>query len=732
MKRRGVITAVVLAFVGLMGAFGCSQPETPPLNYKTRPTPKTLPEQALYLWERDIDEYREHTKDPKSLRPQAEEFMRAVHLNMLPTRRGPHLQETVEMGKRLIDQGCEDPLVRIYYGKAVSDEMGIFHALPILADGLNAWPDSGYPKLARRLGVLTMFAEAKYFAEALPWSNLRDEAACLAAARVADDTIDPAMRRVLFHELSQLMGGGGKHWEDAVAVHERCANESNADPWLIHMLAGDAYVARAWHHRGDAWAQFVPDEAWEPFRDNLRKAADEYTAAMKLHPENPEAAAAMIKIATAGESDRSVREWFDLAVEAEFDYMPAYDNLRWALRPRWQGSLDEMYQFGCECAETRRYDTDVPLVLLYSLDNIDREQDLSGEIWRRDGVYSIIKQALEGMASDPSRTDGSDAYLTESRIKTIHALMAMRAAKGPDAQCAEARRLVDELGDRFHRATFDAWAAEPEAEFTKIYAFSGKAGPCLEKAWETLRVAPKPYRDQDLLAARALYEKGLAADDHERSRALCQSWINELNGRLEYSKGNWYEKNFTPYLLAWSLYQGVWVPDGDRSAIGHSRRVSSRVLIRPGITPLLPLELEFDVEMPRLPEQPVNLGLFIPEQGASVPSDVRFQRFFIRTRENRVVIDVCGSEESVPCKLRPVNRIRVRLADGYAAIYVNDDLRLERSDENLHFLPAFNLGSDCNLLPDMRVRISNVRFRYWEPPKDEEDTEPKDDSRRDI
>jgi hypothetical protein len=305
--------------------------------------------------------------------------MRAVQLGMLPHPRGPRVDKAVEMGKRLFEQGCQDPLLKTYYGRAISSDQGGYSAMPVLVEALNAWGQSEYPPECRRVGVFTLFAEAKSYARALPWAQVRSEAAMLAARRVGDETIGPEMRRFVFHELSPLVEDEcGQNWEDSVAIYEACSKQPKIDPWILHMLAGRAYVSRAWHHRGGEWAYKVTPEGWKLFVENLRKAASEYAEAWKLHPENPEAASYMITVAMGGESDRTPQEWFDKAVAAEADYMPSYEKLRWALRPRWGGSQDEMYRFGCQCADTRRYDTEVPFVLVQVVDDIERESDYNG------------------------------------------------------------------------------------------------------------------------------------------------------------------------------------------------------------------------------------------------------------------------------------------------------------------------------------------------------------------
>ncbi|MGW8257292.1 MAG: hypothetical protein ACWGMZ_07400 [Thermoguttaceae bacterium] len=82
-------------------------------------------------------------------------------------------------------------------------------------------------------------------------------------------------------------------------------------------------------------------------------------------------------------------------------------------------------------------------------------------------------------------------------------------------------------------------------------------------------------------------------------------------------------------------------------------------------------------------------------------------------------IEIGGKEKTVPCELKPVNCLRVQLADGRAALYVNEHFCLQRSEPDFHPLPSFNLGCHQYLYPDGRIHVSNVRIRRWDPPREE-------------
>ena len=540
-----------------------------------------LPHPIQSLWESDVLQYHRVTRDPRPLRAEAEVFMRNVLLTLQSRRQGPPPDKLVEQGKSLFERGCQDPLLKTYYGHAIVDSQGAFAALGTLLEALNDWRGSPYGGEHRRMGIYTLFM-AKAYAKALPWDAVRKEVVDCVRRRMTDPHVSPDMRRIIYDELSALMGDNcGKNWEDAAAIESVCRQLPSADPWLVHMVAGRTYVAKAWHHRGGEWGYKVGPEAWKLFAENLKKAATEYTAALKLHPECPEAAAEMITVAMGGGSEIPVSEWFAKATAAEIDYLPAYDKMRWALRPRWGGSHDEMFAFGCKCSDSRRFDTLVPFVLLRSVCDINAELGYSDEVWQRKEVYSRLKQMLEDMAKEPTRIDGKGLYPCQSSAKSLHAILAQRAGKFD-----EARQLLDDVGDNPDRWILNQWSPHPQWELARIYAFGGKGGPEIVKAFHALESAPTPFTQAKLREVQSHFTKAFAADQNQQSQAYCQCWIDDLEGRLAYGEGKWFEKKLDPQLLGWAIGEGTWSQQDQRTAVGRAKWEATPIYFRPRFFPL--------------------------------------------------------------------------------------------------------------------------------------------------
>jgi len=166
-------------------------------------------------------------------------------------------------------------------------------------------------------------------------------------------------------------------------------------PWLRSMVTALMHRSRAWGARGNRFAHEVAPDQWRLFYEFNEKAADALRTAIELHPDYPEAYAEMITLSCSTGQYGTPREWFEKAVAAQFDYIPAYYGYLTSLLPRWGGSLEEMLAFGRECAATRRSDTDVPFFLIVVLEKIDDEMGSTHEIWKQPGVFEEAMEVLD-------------------------------------------------------------------------------------------------------------------------------------------------------------------------------------------------------------------------------------------------------------------------------------------------------------------------------------------------
>jgi hypothetical protein len=334
-------------------------------------------------------------------------------------------------------------------------------------------------------------------------------------------------------------------------------------------------------------------------------------------------------------------------------------------------------------------------------------------VWREEGVYSRIKEVLDGMAQEPSRADGTGIYPWQSSARTLRIVLGHRCVGE-----FEARRAADELGDRIDRKTLEDWWLQPESMLASIYAFTGKGEADVRKALDLL-TPDKRAAAPNLQEAKTLFQKAFASDDNERSREFCRVRLTEVDGLLAFGAGKPYERKFDPELIGWLAERGVWKRESDDAVVGHARGVPSPVLLVPVLSPVLPLDVEFDIEAIRPTNANLTLGLLMPQQGSPVAGMQGPARFALIPRQKLAVSEVAGKFRAFPCALKDVNRLRVRIADGRAMLFVNDELCLDRREREFRPLPGLILGCPNLLPPETVIRVQHVRFRKWEPPKED-------------
>ncbi len=182
----------------------------------------------------------------------------------------------------------------------------------------------------------------------------------------------------------------------------RVAVSESIDPWFAWWLAG----------RADQAAAEVP---WPPEaprgrrltrvqRRLLTRANECYQRAWELHPEYPWPASELVATTALTDGPAAARAWFDRAVKAQFDYVPAYENLLCALRASGRHANERLLAFGRECLATARFDTAVPLQYARAALHGDRAAP-----WQSSRAAAEWDQLLAGYRSAPATDAGRQA-----------------------------------------------------------------------------------------------------------------------------------------------------------------------------------------------------------------------------------------------------------------------------------------------------------------------------------
>jgi len=227
--------------------------------------------------------------------------------------------------KVILDAGCEDPAVLFFAARAWrAQDKQSREASELLERAVAGMHDTAYPR-----GL------ARFVASALREDyDRRDEGQGKRAAldpvelrwfkeSLTDGSYGPGEDLVL---ATQLLSGTDNWFHDRspAAVDSAVRDAPWVEPWTRLVLAGTRQIYEAWNSGGE-YANKVKPEEWKGMRESLAGARKALTESWRLRPDRPEAAAQMIRVAMAeavrGETPRL---WFDRAVAARFDYMPAY------------------------------------------------------------------------------------------------------------------------------------------------------------------------------------------------------------------------------------------------------------------------------------------------------------------------------------------------------------------------------------------------------------------------
>jgi ankyrin repeat protein len=358
-------------------------------------------------------------------------FLKDFCFDSLWPDKSPGKAKLREDAKAIARAGCDDPLFLRAYGCVLPDDALTSKRIELFQKALDGFMKGGYPRINVFQAALDLYGLARDRARA---ADTRDHLQSLGitaiAEAIAGGEFAPGERQVAYRLLANSLLQDMR--ESSLMFPEKCwgdlfaslSKRQGVDVWLLRMIQGKAEVSAAWQARGGGYADTVTPAGWAGFRDHLTKAYAALTEAWKLHPEYPEAPALLVKVAMGGVkgTGEGERTWFDRAVAAQMDYLPAYDALLWALRPRWGGSYKEMYLFGLECLNTKRFDTWVPMWYLNTMKDIASEypENRWHEAFQQPKIDECLDQLFAGMLkANPDNPNARDLLLAQHAFAAI-------------------------------------------------------------------------------------------------------------------------------------------------------------------------------------------------------------------------------------------------------------------------------------------------------------------------
>lgn len=502
----------------------------------------------------------------------------------------PTAADAAALGVAAVDAGCDDPMVfvqAVRLHRAAADQ--VFQARRRAEKSVVARGAATRPSGIRRPTPLDDRARADRAADDLLGSAYADfvvAAAVQATAgagagygggdrarqderrdRVRDRWLSaccekpqPWLRRAVLVEAWRRLPTRAHQTEFVDALRRR----PDADPWVLGNLLGRYHIELAWDSRGGGWANTVTPERWRGFHANLKLARDHLTAAWRLDPTLPQAPGEMITVAMGGggELGEEPLDWFGRALDAQVDFVSAYELTRTALTPRWGGSVREMTDLAEACARDPRYDTLVPWQYVETVRAIGQEV---GEPWgllADEKVYAKVAETAAGYAE-------RHAGPRRARYGSMHAAAALRAGRAADARRALDRLAADHLEPDPEAFAYFGYDDGPMA-VSEAYVRAGDGWPDVSRAAE---LAGDEARPKDALAAVQSVRAKLAAADPQ------VPYLDAAIERYKLAAGEWVDLPTDPAAGTWHPLHGRFgrfFAGGDQARTEPTVSMSSR------------------------------------------------------------------------------------------------------------------------------------------------------------
>ncbi len=497
-------------------------------------------------------------------------------------------------GRSAERKGCKDPLV-MFFAAWASDQDQYLPATEVkLREAEGSFEGSGYPRvflgaIRCRRGWCLSQQDKDAEAQAEFAEGIRDCAAWLAEASAAG--MEP--RYLLLH--TQWLVEEYLPTEVSRRLVDAIEADTGVNRWLAATLDGVWEVRAAWEARGTGFADTVTRTGWKGFAEHLAAARKSLTRAYGLDARNPEAPSLMIRVAMGESTEDEEKLWFDRATGAQIDYMPAYNEYFWALRPRWGGSHEQMRALGEWCRSTGRYDTNVPFQYLRAINDIMEETRDVKTGWGDPGVFAVSMEVLEKSAQGAWQEDTREWY------RGVAVAVCWWAGRPRDGFA-----ILEKLKYRFKDEDAVKWTrGVAEIVLRDTLTFGGPEADLYDRAAGA--IGDKDYEGAAGLAEEAARK---CQDKPPPIRKAAESRKASTRMVADFEKGDWVELRPGPQNPGWRRVWGNWsdLPDGKgvdyKPGRGYLEATTFAKLGRR-------LEMETTIRFPRSPQKKTSGGIVL-------------------------------------------------------------------------------------------------------------------------
>ncbi len=632
-----------------------------------------------------ISAYDKYGKHDAKWDDQAKRFLHSYVDLIVGKRTSKDAPGLAQMGKAAVQAGCDDALVLDSYAMALYMAGKIGEAEGILPVAVTNFSSSHYPKFRCALATAHLYGILSRDLMLTPErkAQLREQLIKQTVEAIDEGTFRHGEDRIaadfIENNVASCFDADGGHG-DLYSAILKCRGLS---PWLAKYIKGCYEIDLAWKSRGCGWASTVTEDGWKGFEQHLSAANRVLHEAWKIHPDYPEAAAMMIKVAMGecANEGETPRLWFKRAVTAQMDYAPAYAAYAWAIRPRWGGSLREMEELGIECLKTRRFDTEAPWQYYSQISSITSELDGDKRYLKKSETWTRMQVLLDGYgkANNPWA-------LSADQCASAKAGIAAMSERFP-----EAKKILDSLGGRLDNNVFAQYYPDG-AKYVHIWG--GPFG-------EALKTAAKLDDSEAYGQALAVYKdlEGKAAGD-KYAAPYVRDRIEAIGLAKAFAEGKWAELHPRFDSDDWMVH-GNWKTVDGGAIEGRVGSNGFSVLSNVSFGDRYEIRGEFEFVSGK--DEPQNAGVILNSSNS-----IREVLFY---RDGDKCVAENGADKKVVEKVgvQEKNTFLVQHWDDNVTVYLNGKL-IQNAVELKRYLPIDHkprVGVVCNMTKPASV----IRFR---------------------
>ncbi|MBX3440930.1 MAG: tetratricopeptide repeat protein [Planctomyces sp.] len=680
--------------------------------------------------------YAEHSPDPPEAKAIGVKVMQQYVEIATGVRPVSESASILALGDEALAKGSTDPTLGIYLTRlrmsaGQIDDRAAHSRFLQLRDSLNgpaALPVHRFLVRAWCLHAMESWAKGH------PTQATARRVAMDAAAKFLSEAGNPHSPEIRMALVESAMGARALPYPELQELLQACVATPGTDPWALHLLAARWYVESGWNARGTGYVDSVRPEAWATFYSALNAAERHATSAWVLHPEFPQPATLLIRIAMGQqEPEWEPEQWFHEAVLAQCDHEEAYRALFWAKMPRWGGTHEEILNIGRSCAESGRYDTAIPKQAMVAIRHVrtDLPQDLPLGLVQP--IAGVARKLVEGyLAADPATRIPMARDLTDATSILIQA-----------EEFDVARRM-------FENSNFSEiarlWPSDTrtQPEYCRAVCFAMDT-PNRDNMLTVHRLLTLPQRQlperQDLAELREM----LASERTKNARPEAQEYYATADRMLEmldrYVAGDWVELTFDRLLSNWIVRAAEFDVLDERSVRLGAADHNLVVYIEPLLRFAPPFDVEAELSLPESSHtgrEAKGFGITVVSNDAKDPFGRTPQHVYV-WREPGLAYGLSSHHVStyVPTLMSPRKFLKSPREDGFVRLGVrvwDDAIETYHNGARvsaIHDMPFpagdhLHFGSINTLTATHSVVYRNIRIRRI--PFDSPPTNPAEDA----